>query len=72
MYWSPETRLPLVANVMPLERFENLKRLFHMNDNLKMPKSVVKLTLIVFTKLGLCLIAFWKIAEVLNKKKLIL
>ena len=38
MYWSPETRLPLIANVMPLERFENLKRLFHMNDNLKMPK----------------------------------
>ena len=38
MYWSPETRLPLIANVMPLQRFENLKRFFHMNDNLKMPK----------------------------------
>ena len=38
MYWSPETRWPLAANVVPRKRFENLKRFFHMNDNLKIPK----------------------------------
>ena len=38
MYWSPATRLPLKANIMPLQRFENLKNFFHMNNNLKMPK----------------------------------
>ena len=37
MYWLPETRLPLIANVMSLQRFENLKRV-HINDNLKRPK----------------------------------
>ena len=70
MYWSPETRLPLIANVMPLQRFENLKRFFHMI--IWRCQSVVKLTLIIFTKLDHCLIAFWKVVEVLNSKKPIL
>ena len=38
MYSSPATRLPLKANIMPLQHFENLKNFFHMNNNLKMPK----------------------------------
>ena len=29
MYWSPESRLTLIANSMPLQRFKNLKRFFH-------------------------------------------
>ena len=38
MYWSPETKLPLIANIMPLQRFENLKHFVNINDRLKMPK----------------------------------
>ena len=37
MYWSPKTRSPIIANVMGLTRFENLKRFFHVNDNSEMP-----------------------------------
>ena len=37
MYWSPQTRTPIIADVMGLTRFENLKRFFHLNDNEEMP-----------------------------------
>ncbi|XP_065062404.1 piggyBac transposable element-derived protein 2-like [Rhopilema esculentum] len=33
MYWSPETRIPLIADTIRLTRFENLKRFLHFNDN---------------------------------------
>lgn len=38
MYWSPGTRIPAVADVMPLARFEKIKRFFHLNNNAEMPK----------------------------------
>ena len=37
MYWDPTTRIPLIANVMGLTRFENIKRYFHLNDNSQTP-----------------------------------
>ena len=39
MYWSPGTRIPSIADVMSINRFENLKRYFHIADNSKMPKQ---------------------------------
>ena len=39
MYWSPETRIPSIADVMSINRFENLERYFHIADNSKMPKQ---------------------------------
>lgn len=39
MYWSPETRIPSIADAMSINRFENLKRYFHISDNSKMPKQ---------------------------------
>ena len=39
MYWSPGTRIPAIADVMPLARFEKIKRFFHMNNNAEMPKQ---------------------------------
>ena len=39
MYWSPETRIPAIADVMSVNRFENLKRYFHIADNSTMPKQ---------------------------------
>ena len=37
MYWDPTNRIPLIANVMGLTRFEILKRYFHVNDNSEQP-----------------------------------
>ena len=37
--WSPETRLPLIENVMPLECFLDLKCFLHINGNLKNAKA---------------------------------
>ena len=37
MYWSKECRYALVADIMPVNRFEEIKRLLHLNDNSKMP-----------------------------------
>ena len=37
MYWDPTSRIPLIANVMGLTRFEILKRYFHVNDNSEQP-----------------------------------
>ena len=31
MYWSPGTRIPAIADKVPLARFEKLKRFFHVN-----------------------------------------
>ena len=39
MYWSPETRIPAIADVMSVNRFENLKRYFHIADNSTIPKQ---------------------------------
>lgn len=33
MYWSEQTRYPPIADVMPLKRFEQLRRYLHVNDN---------------------------------------
>ena len=33
MYWSQTMRLPKIADVMPLARWETVKRLLHINDN---------------------------------------
>ena len=57
---------------MPIQWFENLKRFFHMNDNLNLPLSVEKSILILFTKSDHYSIAFWNILEALSGKKLIL
>ena len=35
MYWSSETRVPSVADVMSINRFEKIKQYFHCNDNTK-------------------------------------
>lgn len=32
-YWSPQTRIPQVADVMPVNRFEIIKRFLHFSDN---------------------------------------
>ena len=37
MYWDPTTWIPLIANVMGLTHFENIKRYFHLNDNSQIP-----------------------------------
>ena len=37
MHWSPETRIPVIADTISLTRFENLKRFLHFNDNNQMP-----------------------------------
>ena len=37
MYWSKECRYTPVADIMPVNRFEEIKRLLHLNDNSKMP-----------------------------------
>lgn len=39
MYWSQYTRCNSISEIMPLKRFESLKRFFHLNDNDKMPKK---------------------------------
>ena len=33
MYWSHETRIPLVADVMSVNRFEKIRQFLHFNDN---------------------------------------
>ena len=38
MYRSPGTRIPAIADKMPLARFEKLKCFFHVNDNLAISK----------------------------------
>ena len=35
MYWAKETRLPCIADVMSINRFEKIKQFFHCNDNEK-------------------------------------
>ena len=35
MYWSKATRIPAVADIMPVNRFEKIKQFFHCNDNSK-------------------------------------
>lgn len=37
MYWAPETRISLIADAMPRNQFEVLKKYFHLNDNSSMP-----------------------------------
>ena len=39
IYWSPGTRIPAIADVMPLARLEKIKRFFHLNNNSEMPKQ---------------------------------
>ena len=35
MYWGKATRIPAVADIMPINRFEKIKQFFHCNDNSK-------------------------------------
>lgn len=35
MYWGKATRIPAVADIMPVNRFEKIKHFFHCNDNCK-------------------------------------
>lgn len=37
-YWSPETRLPCIADLMPVNRYEKLMQNLHMRDNSLMKK----------------------------------
>ncbi len=39
MYWLPETRIPAIADCMSINRFQNLKRYFHINDNSSRPRQ---------------------------------
>lgn len=42
-YWSPKTRIPQVADVMTVNRFELLKSLLHFNDNTESTNSLDKI-----------------------------
>ena len=39
MYWSSETRIIAVANVMTLKQFEKMKRYLRLVDNTTLPKT---------------------------------
>ena len=38
MYWSPKTRVDLIASAMSINRFEEIVSVLHFNDNNKLPK----------------------------------
>lgn len=42
-YWSVNTRTPQIADIMPLNRFEELKRFLHFSDNTTNTKSTDKI-----------------------------
>nr|CAI5829030.1 unnamed protein product [Callosobruchus analis] len=42
-YWAPNTRTPQIANVMPITRFEELKRFLYFSDNSVATKSTDKI-----------------------------
>ncbi|XP_040072936.1 piggyBac transposable element-derived protein 2-like [Ixodes scapularis] len=39
LYWSAECRLPVVADIMTRDRWEEIKSSLHFNDNLSMPPA---------------------------------
>ena len=39
MYWSQYTKCVKISETMTSKRFENLKQIFHLSDNSKMPKK---------------------------------
>ncbi|CAH1993758.1 unnamed protein product [Acanthoscelides obtectus] len=43
-YWSPNTRIDQVADVIPVNRFEEIKRFLHFTDNQKITTSTDKIT----------------------------
>ncbi|CAH2001277.1 unnamed protein product [Acanthoscelides obtectus] len=45
-YWSPNTRIDQVADVIPVNRFEEIKRFLHFTDNQKITTSTDKITLV--------------------------
>ncbi|XP_057685429.1 piggyBac transposable element-derived protein 3-like isoform X7 [Corythoichthys intestinalis] len=53
MYWSRITRLPLVADVMPRDRWEEIKRFIHFCDNMAPKKNdkLYKIRLLIDTLL---------------------
>lgn len=46
-YWSPDTRIPQVADVMTLNRFEKLKRFLHFSNNNEIIKNIDKITPVI-------------------------
>ncbi|KAJ8953447.1 hypothetical protein NQ318_023566 [Aromia moschata] len=42
-YWAPATRVPQIANVMHLNRFEEIKRFLHFSDDSKATKNTDKI-----------------------------
>ena len=39
-YWAAETRYPKIADIMTRNRFEQIRRFIHCNDNLKAPQPL--------------------------------
>ena len=35
MYWTHNTQVSSISNIMPINRFENIRQYFHCNDNSK-------------------------------------
>lgn len=42
-YWCANTRTPQIADIMPISRFEELKRFLHFSDNSKTTESIDKI-----------------------------
>jgi hypothetical protein len=42
-YWSPQTRVSKVADVMPVNRFEKIKRCLHFSNNLENDRNIDKI-----------------------------
>ena len=38
-YWDKNMRYDKIADIMPIKRFEQIKRFLHVSDNMQMPKD---------------------------------
>ncbi|XP_031333889.1 piggyBac transposable element-derived protein 3-like [Photinus pyralis] len=54
-YWSPKTRIPQVADVMPVNRFEQIKRYIHFSDNSNNAKGIDKIQPVITQIRNACL-----------------
>ena len=68
MYWPPKTRSPIIANVMGLTRFENLKRFFHVTTARFQTED--RLILIDFIKCVLYLTLSYPAAKKFHKRRI--